>query len=150
MVTTDKTITPNYSEERGRPTFDDRDSELLSERVARWNARPGPRVGDFILMLDGTTRRFAHNWVNSLQTTYVWRNGRQDTGSFYFDRSGYMSMSGSLDDPIPLDQIVDTGELRAGSAWFFHHDWAQAHNGVYVNVMCRVFRQTGEIEVDVS
>lgn len=134
-------ITPNYSEERGFPVFDDRDSALLAERVARRNEHKGPRVGDYIKMLDGTTRRFSHHWGDGVQTTYVWRDGRQDTGSFYFDRSGYMSMSGSLDDAIPLAQIEDTGETREGPAWFFHHDWMTAHNGVHVMVPCRVYRQ---------
>lgn len=118
------------------PNFDDRDVEIARERVELWNKRSGPRVGDWIAMLDGTLRRFTHHWGDGLQTTC----GNGDNGSFYFAR-GCMSYSGGLDPSIPIAQIVETSEIRNGNAWFFHHDSSGAHRGVYFTAPCRVFRQ---------
>lgn len=124
------------------PQFDAIDGTILAERTLKRHARSGPRVGDFIHMLDGTLRRFTHNWGDGLQTTYRWRDtGRVEVGSFYLDRSGAADYSGGLDDRIPLAEIADTGEHRDGDFWFFHHDDARAHNGVQVKAPCRVFRQ---------
>jgi hypothetical protein len=122
-----------------RPQIDDTDRAAFSLRVEAWNKRTGPRVGDFIEMLDGTTRRFAHNWdEHGLQVTC----GDGDKGSFYFDRAGVMSMSGSLDPTIPLERIEElTGKRRSGWCWFFHHDFPQAHSAVHFTVPCRVYRQ---------
>ncbi|HEY2530256.1 MAG TPA: hypothetical protein VGJ20_20360 [Xanthobacteraceae bacterium] len=118
------------------------DGTILAERTLKRSARSGPRVGDFIHMLDGTLRRFTYHWGDGMQTTYRWRDtGEVGTGSFYLDRSGDVSYSGSLDDAIPLSQIEQTDEQKEGVFWFFHHNESRAHNGVDVKVPCRVFRQ---------
>ncbi len=126
-----------------RPQFDERDQGILDARLQRWNQQEGPRVGDWLLMLDGTERRFTHRWEDRLQVQYKWHNGNVGHGSFYF-AGDCMSYSGSLDDAIPLDQIEKTDGLRDAPAWFFHHDEWRAHNGVDVTIPCRVFRQCGE------
>lgn len=118
------------------PNFDDRDVEIARERLAEWNERQGPRVGDWIAMRDGTMRRFTHNWGDGLQTTC----GDGDAGSFYFYGCS-MSFSGSLDRSVPASEIVETSEIRNGRAWFFHHGQTGAHRGVYFTVPCRVYRQ---------
>lgn len=118
------------------PDFDEKDIEIARGRLSTWNERQGPRVGDWVDMLDGTQRRFTHNWGDGLQTTC----GNGDSGSFYFAK-GCMSYSGGLDPSIPNGQLVDTGETRLGCAWFFHHDHSGAHRGVYFKAPCRVFRQ---------
>lgn len=128
-----------------RPEFDDRDAAILAERQAAFDKREGPRCGDFVIFPCGTTRRIAHVWkwdasdegpaVHDLQTSVG--------GSFYFGE-GYMSFSGTLYQSIPASALVDTGETREGLCWFFHHDWSQAHNGVYTHARCRVYRSNVE------
>jgi len=119
------------------PVFDDQDNAILARRVALWDEIIGPRVGDFCRLIDGTTRRFTHDWDDSIQTSSAFQPGDQ---SFYFG-DGYMSFSGSLDSAIPKTEFVPTDETLDGSAWFFHNDHMRAHNGVYFKVPCRVFAQ---------
>lgn len=124
---------------QARPGFDESDAELARKRLAVWNQIEGARVGDWVLMLDRTERRFTYDWGSELQTTC--KGPAAADASFYFYGS-CMSFSGSLDRAIPRAGLVDTGELRNGSAWFFHHNQSGAHRGVYFTVPCRVFRQT--------
>lgn len=125
------------------PTFDDRDAVILAERQQKRDARQGPRVGDFIIMLDGTTRRFAHNWgERGLQPAYRWNDGKVEVGSIHLDENGGASFSGGLDGIIPLARIAETDQTMEGRFWFFHHGWMKAHNGVYVTIPCRVFQET--------
>lgn len=119
-------------------TFDDGDSEILKARIAEWELVPGPRVGDFCQLADGTTRRFTHDWGDSLQISCVGDCGGDQ--SFYFG-GGYMSFSGSLDSAIPTEQFASVNEVREGGAWFFHHDFAGAGRGVHFKVPCRVYEQ---------
>jgi len=116
--------------------FDERDAAIRAERLIEWQARSGPRVGDFVRLANGELRRFAHHWGDSIQPT------SKGGGSFYFFGSG-MSMSGGLDPAIPIERIVDTGETRDGWCWFFHHGFSGAHRGVDFTVPCRVYAVTG-------
>jgi hypothetical protein len=115
--------------------FDDRDAAIVAERQHRRDMRPGPRVGDFIRMPDGTLRRFTYAYQDRIQTT-----DPKSRGSFYLCRTGGMTYSGSLDPSILLTKIVDTGKTRPGSCWIFHHDHPGAGRGVETTVNCRVFR----------
>lgn len=117
-------------------TADEKDIEILERRLAKWNERKGPRVGDWVIMQDGTVRRFTHNWGDDIQTTYP----KFGLGSFYLG-DGSMSYSGSLDSAIPKDTLTDTGEIRNGDCWFFKHDLWGAHRGVHFQVPCRIFHQ---------
>ena len=117
--------------------LDERDTEILAERTARFNARPGPRVGDFVIMPSGDMSRFTHDWGKDIQT------GGMD-GRFYFDRSGALDYSGGLDPAIPKSKLRQRDDFRDGSAWFFHHDMRRAHNGVDVTVRCRVYEYRPE------
>ncbi len=123
-----------------RPTFDERDEKIKQERLALWNAVKGPRVGDFVKMPDGSLRRFTHDWSDSLQTTVTF----QSDESFYF-AGPYMSFSGSLDPGISKENLTDTGEIKEGRCWFFHHGYVQAHGSVHTTVPCRVYEYTGEM-----
>jgi hypothetical protein len=81
-------------------------------------------------MADGAIRRISYVWPDGCQTS--------DGGSWYLG-STYMSFSGSLYSPIAPELLTDSGETQLARAWFFHHDWAQAHNGVDVYVNVRVY-----------
>ena len=122
----------NYGE---RPQFDDRDAEILKQSQHEFDAKEGPRVGDFVRMPDGELRRFTHDWGLDIQTTI---KGNVDT-SFYFHR-GFCSFSGSLDPAIPKANLTVIPEVMEGSIWFFHHGQSGAHRGVYTKAKFRMFQ----------
>ena len=112
---------------------DPQNETLFAERVARFNARTGPRVGDFAIFPDGHEERFSHDWQElGLQTSRG--------GSWYLAIDGFVSFSGGLNPTIPLARIEPADERRAGAFWFFDRAWARAHSAVYVSVECRVYR----------
>lgn len=115
-------------------TFDDRDEQIRLELLRHWTAKRGPRVGDFVIMRDGRLSRFTHDWGDTIQT--MWHDG---PGSFYF-AGWYCSYSGGLDPGVNTSELVDTGELRDGLVWFFHHGESGAHRGVSCAIPCRVYR----------
>jgi hypothetical protein len=119
-----------------RPEIDERDREILADRQAAYERRPGPRVGDWVLMPDGSARRFTYDWGDGLQTTC----GDGDAGSFYIG-DGYLSYSGTLDHTIPRERLRECpGDALPGRVWFFHHDWHRADNGVHFEIPFRVFQ----------
>jgi len=110
---------------------DERDQAIAVERLNRLDAELKPRVGDFVIMPDGSYERFSYDWGTGLQTCI--------SGSFYLGY-GYVSMSGSLNGLIPNSKIAITDEKKPGDFWFFHHDCAEAHRAVGVRALCRVYR----------
>jgi hypothetical protein len=114
--------------------LDEFDLAIRDRRIIAWNKRTGPRVGDFCLLPDGTETRFTNDWGKGIQTT-----SGSEPGSFYFGE-GWMDYSGALDPGIPRDSLEDTGQVKPGAAWIFHHDQPKAHNAVAVAVPCRVYR----------
>jgi len=126
-----------------QPQFDERDAQILKQRIAMWAEIQGPRVGDFVKMKDGTLRRFTHDWGDDIQTTVGPVHPCSGDASFYFG-GDYMSFSGSLDHAIPKSSLREIGE-QEGGAWFFHHNEMRAHNGVSVRVPFRVYEQTGAV-----
>lgn len=117
--------------------LEDRNLKILTDRLAQLDEDTGPRVGDYVKFSDGVVRRFSHAWDEGIQTS--------DGGRWYFG-NGYLSFSGSLFAPIPFDTLIETGDPRLdtrwGNAWFFHHDWAKADNGVDVLIPLRVYHCT--------
>jgi hypothetical protein len=109
---------------------DDHDREIAIERLTRWDRDPDPRIGDYVILSDGSYVRFAHIWDDVLQTT--------DCGSFYLG-NGYVSMSGGLDPGVPPEQVVLTPEKKPGYFWFFHHNAPMGGGGVGLEAMCRVY-----------
>lgn len=120
--------------------FDEIDAGILAQKIKERETIDGPRVGDFVLMLDGSYRRFTHHWGDSIQTT-VGRDGGHYSACFYLGHDGCVSFSGSLDPAIPLSRIQDTGLYDSGGFWFFHHNSAGAHRGVNCFAKCRVFKE---------
>jgi hypothetical protein len=118
------------------PTADERDAQHVAECMAALDERPGPRVGDFVIFADGTTRRISYHWRDDAG----WDGGCQtsDSGSYHLGRYG-VSMSGSLCSTVPTDSLVLTAERRQGSVWVFHHDFAGAGRGVTFYPLFRVY-----------
>ena len=121
----------DYNEYSQPVNPDDRDQKIAEERIKSFNAREGPRVGDFVILPDGHYQRFAHEWPDQMQTC--------DCGSFHLGE-GYVSMSGSLDPGYKKDKLELTGEIHIGRFWFFHHGYMTAHNGIGLEMTCRTYR----------
>ncbi|CAB4168879.1 hypothetical protein UFOVP1516_37 [uncultured Caudovirales phage] len=117
--------------------LDEIDVEILNYRKARFNEVPGPRVGDFVVMPDGSYERFSHKHYDGLQTT--------EGGSFYLNDTGKAGFSGGLNPTILNEHLELTKQKKLGNFWFFHHDMARAHNAVYVVVDCDVYKVTAEL-----
>lgn len=116
--------------------MDERDRTILAERMAALDARPEPRVGDFVRFADGVLRRFSYHWHDGAD----WDGGYQTSdGGTYYLGNGYVRMSGSLHPCVPTNTLTRTDETRDGSVWFFHHDQRIAHNGVDVMATFRVY-----------
>lgn len=116
-------------------TLDQRDQDILTHRIAAFNAVEGPHVGDYVAFADGVTRRISHIWPDGVQTS--------DDGSFYLGE-GYMSFSGSLYVSVPTETLTLTDETCEAGAWFFHHNHHTAHNGINVIVPVRVWTSTAK------
>ena len=119
-----------------KPIFDDRDQDILDKRQSAYLERTGPQVGHWVHFADGAVRRISHiwDWGEPSEVSIQTSNG----GSFYLG-NGYMQFSGSLYSGIPGSTFKRTDKFKVGSAWFFHHNDACAHNGVGVMVKCAVW-----------
>jgi hypothetical protein len=65
-------------------------------------------------------------------------------GSFFLYGDGAAEFSGTLNPAIPMDRLVDSGTKVNGRFWFFHHNDAKAHNGVYFSIPVPLFRYVEE------
>ncbi len=100
--------------------LDDINAKILKERTFRFNSKVVPRVGDYVVMPDGSYERFSHKYSDGLQT----------------------AVGGGLNPFIPNVNLILTEDLKNGEFWFFHHDIARAHSAVYVTIECRVWKVT--------
>lgn len=123
--------------DESRIAFDAKDAVIFAARVAAWNLREGPRVGDFVRMPDNSLRRFTHDWGDAIQTT----NPRLGDASFYLG-DGYVDFSGSLDPAIRKDRLHLTEAIERGRFWMFHHGQTGARRGVHEYAPCRVYHCT--------
>lgn len=112
----------------------DSNYKILAERVAAYNKKKGPRVGDWLRRKDGSMSRLTHDWGDSIQ------DGGGRYGRFYLGH-GYLSYSGSLNPSVPVSKMVDTGDDKAGSVWFFKDNEVRAHNGIEADIMQRVYEE---------
>lgn len=118
------------------PHLDGHDLLLLSRKLMAFNAISGPRVGDGVLVPEKKNnlgRRIALMGDAAFQATppYV-------AGSFYLG-NGCVSYSGSLDEPLPLDRLVDAGYLCSQRFWFYRQDLVKTHNTTHAYLRVRVF-----------
>lgn len=115
---------------------DDYDKGMVDTFLKSWNSHfhnspDKPRVGDYVILSDGSYERAAYVWEDGVQTC---------TGGSFHLANGYASMSGSLNSAIPPEKIVTTGETKEGTFWTFHHDYWTAHHAIGVKCACRVFK----------
>lgn len=115
---------------------DERNAQLVAERMEELESQGGPQVGEYVRFLDGTLRRISYHWKDG----EGWDGGVQtsDGGSFHLGRHG-VSFSGSLYSAIPTEALRETDETLPASVWVFHHDFAGAGRGVDTSVEMRVW-----------
>lgn len=112
--------------------FKDREKRLLKNRVLQ--------VGDFVRILPNLTMRIGtHNYDKNYQLCHG--------GSFYLGNNG-CSMSGSLDDLISSDDLVNTGELMNGSVWIFSENSSGGGRGVYSFIKFKIWEFKKEFDVE--
>lgn len=120
-----------------RPVFDAEDQKILDEtykaRRALYAATEYPILGDAIVYPDGSIRRVAHTYKDTLQPT------SKGGGSFFVFRSGEMQFSGGLDSPIKIDKLSPSGCAWV-PVWFFHHGIAGPSRGVDCTLEVRRWR----------
>lgn len=125
------------------PEFDDRDREILAERVAMLNEVEGPREGDFVIFVaDDITRRISYIWRDEHGIAFNVQTS--DGASYYLGGNGWVSVSGSHYSGVKPETLTPTDQVREGSVWFFHHDAAGADCGVYASMDFRVYTCTQE------
>jgi hypothetical protein len=117
--------------------LDDRDRVILEARRLQFDARPGPRSGDFVRFADGVERRASHIWA--AEDWAEWGGVQTSDGGSWYLGPGYCSFSGSLYSIVPFASLTLTTETKLGRVWFFHHDYHTAHNGVDAELPFRVF-----------
>lgn len=120
--------------------------QLLTGRLAAFNARPGARVGDYLQLPKLYPKllaftRLTHDWGDQLQT------GGTPGGGYYFTNNGFLSYSGGLDPGVKRADIIETQvDEKPGSVWFFDGDISGAGRGVYFTVPMRVFCLREEVK----
>jgi hypothetical protein len=96
---------------KDEPVFDGRDAEILAKREAAWNAKSGPRTGDFVKMKDGTLGHLTRDCRGS-SIAVTFRPG-PDEGDYYLADGANVSYSGGSH-YIPNGTLRDIGEAREG------------------------------------
>ena len=133
------------------PNLDERDQAIYDNRQAAFLDRKSEsdiRQGDFIRFKDGALKRVAHVWkdIEGFEDSVQPTSARGNSGSFYIG-GGWASFSGALDSSIPFSTFKKTNEfIPDGYFWFFHHDFAYAHNGVYVFMKTPVWECSADYE----
>lgn len=107
--------------------------KILAERMADFDKKEGPRVGDYLELPYGMVTRFTYDWGEEIQIG-------GGSHSFYLGTGGYTSYSGSLDPGIKKEYMVDAGYKKDGLVWFFHEGYSGGGRGVYFSVPFRVFK----------
>jgi hypothetical protein len=138
--------------------LDDIDGKLLEKytdvrtraaacRTEAWKkTRKPPYIGDFVIFKDGHSERIislpgAFMVRDNEKRRHVKREGISTdygNGSFHLTDSS-VSHSGGL---RHLDDVklVNTGDKKPGTFWFFRHGQIAQGNAVEVEILCNVYR----------
>jgi hypothetical protein len=119
--------------------LDERDQQILKEYQDAFLARTEPKQGDWVRFSDGTMRRIAQVWKNEENKPDSIQTDHSKFGSSFYLGNGYMSFSGGLFSGVPFSTFTRTNETKEANAWIFHHGHTQAHNGIFVKVLCPVW-----------
>jgi hypothetical protein len=109
--------------------LDERDVQVVADRMSAYLENNGPQVGDFVKFADGIERRISYVWAFEGEDPAKFSVQTSDGGSFYLGK-GYCSFSGGLHTGVPASTLKLTGTIRRGSCWIFHHDHHTAGNGI--------------------
>ena len=95
----------------------------------KWDAKRGPRVGDWCVLLNGNWHRIGQVEGDSVKLA-------DSSGSFFLDTEGdvYYSSGGYLNPPIPKSSLREKSKREPGAV-------LREPNSVSDNVQCRVFRE---------
>jgi len=117
-------------------TASDRDFDYLKQCFDSRKEIRIPKMGDFIVLQNGTIERIAwDSGAGRFQTS--------DTGSFHISESG-ASFSGGLSREMvknvsPIFDQCGRQKHRIGEAWFFHNSSPQAMSAVYITMPFKVW-----------
>ena len=120
----------------------------LHQACEQWEAIESVRVGDAIIQ-----PKSSHTYCKALKdcpfrmtrVTSILSEGVQTgggSGGYHIGQHGPASYSGSLDESVSFDSIVDTGKRRWGQFWFFLDGFAGARRGVNVLLPIRIYKET--------
>lgn len=120
-------------------SFDDCDEQLRTQGLSIWNDILEPRIGDYVEIPCGTLHRI------SLFTKESFQVAEPRFGASYYWAWWYCSFSGGHKPVLYRRQLlIDTGSIRDGNVWVFHHDQPGAHRGVSCDIPCRIYRLNPE------
>ena len=108
--------------------------QILRKRMFDFDGKEGPRVGDYLIRLDGSITRLTYDWGDAIQT------GGHQYGQYYLGE-GYLSYSGGLDKAVPKANMVLESGTKPGKVWFFDKDVHRAHNAVEFEVPMRIYKE---------
>src|SRR5260370_42660751 len=118
--------------------LDQVDHDKACRNLLKFDALSGPRVGDYVIFADDVTRRISYvygeDWETDMQGVQT-----SDGGSWYFG-FGYCDFSGGLYQPVKMDTLTLTDEIRLGNVWMFHHGYQTAGNGITFQIPFRVYK----------
>jgi hypothetical protein len=114
-------------------TQDQKNIDLLNNKVAQFNTIKGARVGDYIKIDSDFYTRITHLWDDGTAQT------GGGAGSQYYISAHGLSYSGGLDSGINVKYLEPTTETKQGCVWFFDKDISGAHRGITYQIDCRVF-----------
>jgi hypothetical protein len=109
---------------------------MLRQRQAALDKITGPKVGDYIRTIDSRLLRFTINSDDSLQA--------YRSGSFYLGHNG-CDFSGACGDSYRKYRLIETGERKEGSVWFFDGDQWGAGRGHNTKAIFTVWEEVHDM-----
>ncbi len=126
----------------------------VRERIGKWQAIPGPRTGEWVVLSDGSAVRLTADGIRRSsqrkgeRLSLVTDDGDQLTNTFYIRRDGTVAHSGvNIRHDAERLALVDTGKTRPGRFVVFEYGDPHLNPGIHFELECRVFRAAALDEV---